>query len=146
MIEKLQQLFSWKDPHVPYICKAFFEQLDSHLNNFHQLKRQSGQMNKAIEKLAILTKLFLRKYFSKTNSAVASSDDEFDPWHTTTSKPLSNVVPSESIKKEPEKKNKRYSKKNMIPRKSPNKCLNLAHLNLDWEGFFKNLLLKCKSK
>ena len=88
-------------------------------------------MNRAIGISTGLTKKFLRKYFSKTTPPVASFGDEFDPPHTsTTHKPLSNVVPYKSIKKQPEK-NKKRSKMKMITRKSPKKCLNLAHLNLD---------------
>ena len=120
-----------------HICKAFVEQLDSHLNNFHQLKRQSGQMNRAIGISTGLTKKFLRKDFSKTTPPVASSSDEFDPPHTsTTHKPLSNVVPYESIKKQPEKKQKTFQNEN-DPKEITKKMPQSSSSELRLRGVFK---------
>ena len=69
-------------PNMCHICKSFFERIDTHFHNFHQLKRQSPQMTKSLQKSTLATKDFVNMYYSNTNLPETSSSDEFDETQT----------------------------------------------------------------
>ena len=90
-----------------YICKGFFDRIDSHFNNFHQLKWQSTQMERALQKSIIATKEFLNVYFERKTTPVTSSNNgilEPSPSSTVSINPTNpklKVMPSETVKREP---------------------------------------------
>lgn len=49
-------------PVMCHRCKLFFQRIDTHLFNFHQMKRYSGEYNKALRKYGKVTKIFLRSF------------------------------------------------------------------------------------
>ena len=62
-------------PNMCHICKCFFERIDTHFHNFHQLKRRSPQMIQHLQKSTLATNDFLNMYYSKTNLPENSSDE-----------------------------------------------------------------------
>ena len=128
-------------PHMCHLCKSFFEWIDSHLKNFHQLQRPSGQMRRAFQKSTVTTKHFLHKYFDKTSSSLVQTSDEesVSPETSTVSKPPTNVVATEKIEKQAEKKQKQKSIWNEnypeeIPKQIPKSSLSEIRLR----GVFQN--------
>ena len=115
-----------------YISKGFLDRIDSHYNNFHQLKGQPTQLEKALQKSIIATKEFLNKYYKKTTKPVSSSDYEIpesgpsstvwinpSPSSTVLINPTnlkSKVMSSETVKRDPPKHEKKLEKEN-IPQK-----------------------------
>lgn len=112
--------FKSSKPSMCYICKGFFERIDSHFNNFHQLKRQLDQMKRALQKSIISTKEFLDKYFQKTTTPVTSSDDEVvEPSSQSIvsinpTSPELNVNPSETAERDPHQQEKEIEKEKDI--------------------------------
>ena len=121
-------------PTMCYISKDFLDRIDSHYNNFHQLRRQPTQLGKALQKSIIATKEFLSKYYKKTTKPVSSSDYEIpesspsstvsiNPSPSSTvlmnpTNPKSKVMLSETVKRDPRKHEKKLEKEK-IPHKMP---------------------------
>ena len=100
-------------PSMCYICKGLFDRIDfnnstiQHFNNFHQLKWQSIQMERPLQKSIIATKEFLNVYFERNTTPVTSSNNEIlEPSPSSTvsinpTNPKLKVMPSETVKREP---------------------------------------------
>ena len=90
-----------------YICKAFFERIDSHYNTFHHLKRNSMQMERALEKSNVLTQEFSNKYYRKNTTPVNCSDNDIaeqSPSSTIATNPTkskSKVMLSDTVTRDP---------------------------------------------
>ena len=94
-------------PNRCHICKAFFERIDSHYNTFHHLKRNSMQMERALEKSNVLTQEFSNKYYRKNTTPVNSSDNDIaeqSPSSTIATNPIkskSKVMLSDTVTRDP---------------------------------------------
>ena len=95
-------------PNMCYICKAFFERIDSHYNTFHHLKRNSMQMERALEKSNVLTQEFSNKYYRKNTTPVNCSDND-----------IAEQSPSSTIATNPTKSNSKVMLSDTVTRDPP---------------------------
>ena len=83
-------------PQMCYQFKSFFERVDSHYLNFHQRKRQSTKMKKALEKSKVMTEDFVRRYFLWAGKHTVSGSNNEQSTSTSTSNTTSTSSTSTS--------------------------------------------------
>ena len=83
-------------PQMCYQFKSFFERVDSHYLNFHQRKRQSTKMKKALEKSKVMTEDFVRRYILWAGKHTVSGSNNEQSTSTSTSNTTSTSSTSTS--------------------------------------------------